>query len=90
MAVAARTPGDGEDGVLVVVVVDKPDFLQAFGDQPRLFMFGLKGVHHAQPHQIGQLDLQRHGAAIGLTAVTQPGFVAGPGVQPVNVNDVNG
>eukprot|EP01041_Mallomonas_annulata_P022307 gene22307-42570_t len=44
----------------------------------------------AQPHQIGHLDLHRHGAAVGRTGVAQTGFIAGPSFATVNVDNGNG
>jgi hypothetical protein len=48
-------------------------------------VFGLEGIHQAQPHQIGELDLHRHGAAIGRTSVTKARPVTSPSFATVNI-----
>jgi hypothetical protein len=53
-------------------------------------VLGFKRIDQFQTHQIGQLDLHRHGAAIGGTAVTQAVFVTGPSFATVNVDNRNG
>ena len=90
LAVATGAAGQAEDAVLEVEVLDQPGFAQAFGDLLGVFVLGLKRVNQLQPHQIGQLDLDRHGAAVGRTGVAQAVFVTGPGFAAVNVYDGNG
>jgi hypothetical protein len=53
-------------------------------------VLGLKRVHQLQAHQIGHLDLDGHGAAIGRAAVAQTVFVTGPSFATVNVDNGNG
>ena len=90
LAVATGAARQAEDAVLEVEMVNLARFGQALGDLLGVFVLGFKRVHHAQSHQIGHLDLDRHGAAIGGTAVAQPGFVTGPGFATVNVDNGNG
>jgi outer membrane biosynthesis protein TonB len=90
LAVAAGATRQAEDAVLEIEVLDQPGLGQALGDLLGVFVLGIKRVHQFQANQIGQLDLDRHGAAIGGTGVAQAVFVTGPGFATVNVNDGNG
>jgi len=90
LAIATGTPRQREDAVLEIEVLDQPGFAQSLGDLLGLIVLGLERVHQLQAHQIWQLDLDRHGAAIGRTGVAQARLVTGPGVRAVNVNDGNG
>ena len=69
---------------------NEPRFAEAFGNLLGLFVFGFKGIDQIQHDQICQLDFQRHGAAIGRTAVAHARFIARPGVGTVDVNDADG
>ena len=90
LAVTTGPARQTEDAVLEVEVLDHAGLGQAFGNLLGVFVLRLKGIDQPQPHQINQLDLHRHGAAIGRTGVAQPGPVAGPGVATVNINNSNG
>ena len=90
MAVTIRPTRQREQCVLVVEVVNQPRLLQPSGDEAQLLMLCLERVHQPQPHQIGELYLQWHGAAVGRAGVAQARTVAGPGVQAVNVDDGDG
>lgn len=90
VAVPAGAPRHREDVVLGVVVVDQPHLHQPLGDELGLHVVHLERVHQPQPHQVGQLHLQRHGAAVGRAAVAQSGLVLAPGVEAVHVDDADG
>lgn len=90
VAVPTGPPRHREDRVLVVEVVNQPRLLQPLGNVADFFMLGLERVHQFQPHQVRQLYLQRHRAAVGRAAVAQTCAVAGPGVQAVYVDDGDG
>jgi hypothetical protein len=89
MAVTSGTPRQTEDAVFKIKVVNQARFAQALGDLLGVIVLGLKWIDHAQPHQIGHLDLDRHGAAIGRTAVAQTVFVTGPSFATVYINNGN-
>lgn len=90
VAVPTRPARHREDRVLVVEVVDQLRFLQPLGNVADFFMLRLERVHQLQPHQVRELHLQRHRAAVGRAGVAQACAVAGPGVQAVYVNDGDG
>ena len=89
LAVTTGPARQAENAVLVVEMVDQTRFGQAFGNLLGVFVLGLKRVHQLQPHQVGQLHLDRHGAAIGGAGVAQTDLVAGPSVTTVNIHDSN-
>ena len=90
VAIPTAPPRHGEDHVLVVEVVNQPRLLQPLGNVPGLLVLSLERIHQAQPHQVCQLHLQRHGAAIGRAGLAQARAIAGPAVQAVYVNDGDG
>lgn len=90
LAVPTGTTRQTEDAVLEIEVINQPGLGQALGDLLGLFMLGFKRIDQFQTHQIGQLDLHRHGAAIGGTTVTQAVFVTGPSFATVYVDNRNG
>jgi hypothetical protein len=87
LAVATGSARQAEDAVFEIEVIDQAGFGQALGNLFGVFVLGLKRVHQFQAHQIDQLDLHRHGAAIGRTGVTKAVFVTGPSFATVNVNN---
>jgi hypothetical protein len=70
-------------------VLNEARFIQPFGDFFSIIVLGLKRINQPQAHQIGQLDLDRHGAAIGRAGVAQTGLVTGPSVTTVNIHNGN-
>lgn len=90
MAVTIAAPGQGEDAVFKVEVVNEARFAQALGNLLRLFVFCLKGIHQIKLNQVGHPDLHRHGAAIGRAGVAHARFVTGPCVCAVNVDNADG
>lgn len=89
MAIPAGSPCQREDAVLEVEVVDQPGLLQPFRDLLGRIVLRLERIHQAQPHQFGQPQLHRHGAAVGHTVVAHPGTETRPGFRPVNFDDVD-
>lgn len=69
LTIPIRTARQGEDAVLEVEMRNLARLAEALGDFLRLFVLGLKGIDQLQTHQIRQLDLHRHGAAVGRAAV---------------------
>ncbi len=65
---------------------DEPGLAQTPGNLLGLFVFGFKSVDQIQQYQIGHLDFQRHGAAIGRAGIAHARFVTGPGFGAINVN----
>lgn len=90
MAIPARPPRHREHHVLVVEMVDQARLLQALRDVPRLLVLRLERIHQPEPHQIGQLHLERHRAAVGRAGGAQARAVAGPGGGVVDIDDGNG
>lgn len=89
LAVAIGATGEGEEAVLVVVALDLFGLDQTTGDQTGFFVLGFEGVDQTETDQIGQTNLDRHGAAVGGTGVAQAGAEAGPGLQAVDIDEVN-
>ena len=89
LAVAVGAARHREDAVLLVVALDLPAPDQPAGDQAGLFMLGLEGVDQTEAHQVGQADLDRHGAAVGGAAVAEAGAVAGPGLDAIDVDEAD-
>jgi hypothetical protein len=87
LAIATGATRQAEDAVFEVEVLDQPGFAQPFGDLFGVFVLGLKRIDQFKPNQIGQLDLDRHGATVGRASVTQAVFVTGPGFATVNVHN---
>ena len=87
LAVAAGATRQGEDAVLEIEVINQPRFGQALGNLLGLFVFGFKWVDQLKTYQVGQLDFDGHGAAVGRAVVAQPAAIAGPGVAVVDVDD---
>ena len=90
LAVTAGATGQAEDAVLEVEMFNQPGLGQALGDLFRVFVLGFKRVHPFEAHQVGQLNLDRHGAAIGGAGVAQAIFITGPSFATVNVDNGNG
>ena len=90
IAIPAGSARHGENIVLGVVVVDQLGFEQALGNQLGLDVLHLERVHQLQAHQISQLHLQRHGAAVGRASLAQTGAVLGPGFQSVDIDHADG
>jgi hypothetical protein len=78
-----------ENAVLKIEVFNEAGFIQPFGDFFSVVVLCLEWIHQSQANQIGQFDLDGHGAAIGRTAVAQPGLVTGPSVATVNIDNGN-
>jgi hypothetical protein len=89
LAVATGATRQAEDAVLEVEVLDQTRFGQSFGNLLGVFVLGLKRIYQFQPHQIGHLDLDRHGAAIGRAGFAQTVFVTGPSFATVYINNGN-
>ncbi len=90
VAVAAGTPGEREDAVFKIEMLDQPRFGQPLCNLLGGFMFRFKSVHQAQSNQIGQFHFDGHGAAIGGTAIAQATAVLGPGFGAINVDNGKG
>ena len=90
MTVAAASSGKRKDAVFEIEVINEALFAKALGYLLGLFMFGFKGVDKVQANKVGQFDLDRHGAAIGRAGVAHTGFVTGPCVCAVNVDNADG
>jgi hypothetical protein len=69
---------------------NQPSLAQALGNLLGLVVLGFKGVDQIQQNQIGYFDFKGHGAAIGGAGIAHAGFVAGPGVGAVDVNNADG
>jgi hypothetical protein len=65
-------------------------FVQAQADGLGVEVLRFKSVHQPQAHEVAELDLEWHGAAVGLAGVTQPFFVTGPGVDSVDIDHADG
>jgi hypothetical protein len=85
--VTAGASSQREDVVLEIEVIDQPSLAQALGNGFGLIVFGLKRIYPFQPHQVGQLDFDRHGAAIGRAAVTQTRTVTRPGLGAIHIHN---
>ncbi len=69
---------------------DEPGLAQTPGNLLGLFVFGFKSVDQIQRYQFGQLDVQRHGAAIGRAGIAHAPFVTGPTLDAIDIDDANG
>jgi hypothetical protein len=78
-----------ENAVLKIEVFNQTDFPQPFGNFFGVIVLCFEWIHQAQAHQVGHLDLDGHGAAIGCTAVAQTGLVTGPSVTTVDIHNGN-
>lgn len=75
IAVTRRASAQGKHRVLVVEMIDHPHLEQALGDEFGVDIFRLECVHHAETHEIAQLHVQWHRAAVGCTGIAHAGAV---------------
>lgn len=83
-AVATCPPGQCEDFLLVIEVVNDARFFKTSRDQPDGFA-ALELVNDTEAHQIIEADLDRHGAAGGAAVAAESVAIAHPGLQPVEI-----
>ena len=86
VAVAAGTSSQRENAVPEIEMVDQALAHQAPCNLLGLIVLGFKGIDPTQPDQIGQANLDRHGATIGCTTIAKTPSVKAPGLWTVNVD----
>lgn len=85
-AIPAGTTGEREDGIPEIEMLDHTRLAEAPGNLLGRFVLGFKRINQLKPQQIRQLDLDRHGAAVGYAVGTQTIAITGPGLQAVDVD----
>ena len=89
LTVAAASSGQRKNTVFEIEVVNQPRLAEALGNLLGLLVLGFKGVDQAQTNEVGHLDFNGHGAAVGCTRITHAGFVTGPTVEAIDINDAS-
>lgn len=85
-AIAAGTTGQREDRIPEIEMLDHARLAEAAGNLLGRLVLGLKRIKQLKPQQVRQLDLDRHGAAVGYTVATQAIAITAPGFQAVDVD----
>lgn len=85
-AITAGTTCQREDGIPEIEVLDHARLAEAPGNLLGRLVLGLKRIKQLKPQQIRQLDLDRHGAAVGHAVGTQSIAITAPGLQTVDVD----
>jgi hypothetical protein len=89
LTISTGSAGQHENAVFKIEVFNEASFIQLFGDFFSVIVLSFKRIDQLQAHQIGHLDLDGHGAAIGSAGAAQTGLVTGPSVTTVNIDNGN-
>jgi hypothetical protein len=88
-AIAAGAPREREEALLVIEMINQLIFDQTLGDAVGWLMLGFKRIDPAEPHQLFDPHLQRHGAAVGAAGVAQASAIARPCFRAIHIDRTN-